>query len=275
MKYINEFLTARRLDGLANSTLIQYRMELTNLSNHLNKPTIIADTNDLRQYLSNYQYQAINTMCRRISTLKALYTWLVDEEYIEKNPMRKIKTPKQPALLPKALNKNDFDKIRYFSKTNRNQAILELLVSSGMRISELVNLDINDLDMCNRMIKIMGKGSKERIIHFSAIAKFCIVGYLTTRKDNNPALFIGKYGNRLSDRCIQQQIKLIGKKAGIHEKVTPHMLRHTCATNLYKNGADIGFIQEILGHSRPDTTKRYAVLDEDTKTKMYDKYAYM
>jgi len=273
MRYVQEFLTARKLDGLATGTLEQYKRELLKLAAYLDKPTIEATTNDLRQYLLQFQHMAQNSIARKISTVKAFYTWLVEEEYLEKNPTRKIKTPKEAVVLPKALTKEEFDRLRFHEKSTRNQAILELLVSSGMRISEMIQLNRADLDMNFRRIKVRGKGNKERLVHFSVIAKFCLMAYLAERKDNNPALFINKYGQRLSVRSVEMQIKEIGMAAGLRAKVTPHVMRHTFATNLYKNGADLGFIQDELGHARPDTTKRYAMLDEQTKMNMYDKYS--
>lgn len=273
MQYIQEFLTARKLDGLAPGTLEQYQMELAKLATYLQKPVINASTNELRTYLLQFQNLAQNTMSRKISTLKALYTWLVQEEYLEKNPMRKIKTPKEAMLLPKALTKEEFDRLRYHPKSKRNQAIIELLVSSGMRIGEMTALNRKDVDMVNRRIKVRGKGGKERIVHFSVIAKFCLSAYLDSRTDHNPALFINRYGQRLTARAFEQQIKRLGELAGIRTKVTPHVMRHTFATQMYKNGADLGVIQDLLGHARPDTTKRYAMLDQETMTRLYDKYS--
>ncbi|MDP4158140.1 MAG: tyrosine-type recombinase/integrase [Bacillota bacterium] len=273
MKYVIEFLIARKLDGLAPGTLDQYKRELVKLANYLDIPTVKATTNDLRQYLLQFQNMSQNSIARKISTVKAFYTWLVDEEYLEKNPTRKIKTPKEAVLLPKALTKEDFDRLRFHEKSIRNQAILELLVSSGMRISEMIQLNRDDLDMNFRRIKVRGKGNKERLVHFSVIAKFCLIAYLSPRTDENPALFINRYGKRLSIRSVELQVKQMGLASGLRAKVTPHVMRHTFATNLYKNGADLGFIQDELGHARPDTTKRYAMLDEQTKMNMYDKYS--
>lgn len=274
MQYIEQFLLAKKLEGLAKGTLIQYRMELNHLLPFLNKPTIEATTNDLRSYLLNYQLMSKRSLNRKISTLKSFYGWLVDEdEYnMEKNPMKKIKTPKEPESLPKNLTKQEYEKIRYCPKSDRNQAIIELLVSSGMRIGELVPLNIEDLDMENRQIKVIGKGSKERIVHFSTIAKFCLIAYLKQRKDKNPALFLNKYGNRLGARSIEMQVKRIGEKAGLIDKVTPHNFRHTFCSMLFSNGADIGFISLEVGHSSPRTTMKYARLDNQTRAKMHDKY---
>jgi len=197
---------------------------------------------------------------------------LVDEEILDRNPMKRIKTAKEPMSLPKNLNKEDFDKLRYYPKSPRNQAIFELLCSSGMRVSEMTALNIRDVDLVNRQVKVFGKGSKERIVHFSPIAKFCISNYIASRKDKEEALFISKYGDRLSIRSIEMQIKAMAVKAGIYEKVTPHCLRHTFASNLYRNGADIGFISMELGHSSPTVTMRYARLDNQTRASMHDRF---
>jgi len=272
MEYIKQFLSARKIEGLAEGTLDQYQRELRYLPPFLKKPTIEAKTNDLRPYFMQFQDMAPASIARKISTVKAFYQWLVDEEILERNPMKRIKTPKESMSLPKNLNKEDFEKLRYQVKSLRNQAILELLASSGMRVSEMTALNIHDVDLANRQIKVLGKGKKERIVHFSPTAKFCLNNYLETRKDDNPALFINRYGKRLSIRSIETQIKTEAEKAGIHEKVTPHCLRHTFASNLYQNGADIGFISMELGHSSPEITMRYARLNNQTRADMHDRF---
>lgn len=272
MRHVEQFLAAKKLEGLADGTLYQYHLELRYLPPFLKKPTPEATTNDLRAYFMQFHGMAQHTMSRKVATVKAFYAWLVDEEILERNPMKKIKTPKEQMSLPKNLSKEDFDRLRYYPKSTRNQAIFELLVSSGMRISELTSLNITDLDMTNRQIRIIGKGNKERIVHFSPVAKFCLNDYLVARKDNNPALFIQRYGNRQSCRAIEMQIKAMAKKAGINVKVTPHVLRHTFASALYANGADIGFISMELGHSSPEVTMKYARLDSKTRANMHDRF---
>lgn len=256
MRYVQEFLTARKLDGLAPGTLDQYRMELKKLAAYLDKPTIEATTLDMRGYLAQFSEMAQRSINRKISTSKAYYNWLVQEGKITVNPMFKIKTPDEPALLPKNLSKADVELLRWQPKSDRNKAIMELFVSSGMRIGELYKLNRKDLDMTNRKVKVLGKGGKERIVFFGQIAKYCLIHYFQSRKDDNPALFVNKYGERLSIRSIEMQIKAAAEKAGVNEKVTPHMLRHTFATSMYEQGADIDFIARLLGHKRVDTTRR-------------------
>ena len=272
MRYVQEFLTARKLDGLAPGTLNQYEMELKKFANYLDKPSTNATTNDIRGYLIQFSAMAQRSINRKISTLKAYYTWLVDEEYTEKNPTRKIKTPKEPDSLPRNLSHEDVELLRWYPKSPRNQAIMELLVSSGMRIGELVKLNRSDLVMVNRQIRVTGKGNKERLVFFGPIAKFCIISYLNSRKDDNPALFTNKYGERLTIRSIEMQIKDHARKAGINDKVTPHMLRHTFASGMYEQGADIDFIARLLGHGSTDTTRRYTSINSSAMAKMYDKY---
>lgn len=272
MNYVNRFLAARKIDGLASGTLDQYQRELKRLPGFLKKPTIEATTDDLRAFFSQFEGVAIASMARKISTAKAFYQWLIDEEVINRNPMKRIKAPREAMSLPKNLNKEDFDKLRYFKKSPRNQAIFELLSSSGMRISEMTALNINDVDLNNRQIIVLGKGNKERIVHFSPVAKFCLSEYIASRDDPDPALFINRDGERLSQRAIEMQLKDIAIKAGVTSKVTPHVLRHTFASNLYRNGADIGFISMELGHTKASTTLRYARLDNQTRANMHDRY---
>lgn len=273
MQYIEEFLSARKLDGLSSGTLYQYNLELKKLPSFLNKPTIEATTNDLRKYFYQFTNQAIRSMARKISILKAFYIWLVDEEIIEKNPMRRIKTPKEPKSLPNIMSKQEFEKLRYYKKSLRNRAIFELLSSSGMRIGEMVALNVCDIDMDNRQIKVLGKGNKERIVYFSHIAKFCLMDYLKSRKDNNEALFINKYGNRLGIRSIEMQTKNEAERAGISKKVTPHKYRHYMATQLYSNGCNLELIGELLGHSSLDTSKIYVHMSNSTIANAYDRYS--
>lgn len=273
MQYVNEFISARSLDGLVEGTLYQYKLELSKLAQFLNKPTLEATVTDLRNYLSQFSSMAQRSINRKISTAKAFYQWLVEEEYLERNPTRKIKTPKEPATLPRNINKEEVELLRWFPKSPRNQAIFELLVSSGMRIGELVKLNRNDIDMANRKIRVVGKGNKERIVFFGQIAKFCLLNYLKQRKDKNPALLLNKYGERLTIRSIEMQLKKQAEDAGINEKVTPHMLRHTFATGLCEQGASIDFIAQLLGHESTDTTRRYTHISGDTAARMYDKFA--
>lgn len=273
MEYINEFLSARKLDGLAESTLCQYGRELKIFYKHINKSTLNITTNELRNYFYQFHHLSQRSINRKISTLKAFYQWLINEEYIEKNPMRKIKTPKEPKTLPDILSEQEFEKLRYAPKTIRNRAIFELLSSTGMRISEMLALNINDIDLENRRIKVLGKGSKERIVYFTHIAKFCLINYLNNRKDNNPALFINKYNNRLGKRSVEMQTKSEAEKAGIRKKVTPHLYRHFMASRLYENNCSLEIIGKLLGHESINTTKIYAHISNSSIAKAYDKYS--
>ncbi|MBC2723318.1 site-specific tyrosine recombinase/integron integrase [Desulfosporosinus sp.] len=271
MRYVQEFLTARKLDGLAPGTLEQYEMELRYLPPFLGKPTIEATKTDLRAYLAQYKDMAERTYMRKVSILKAFYTWTTYEANIP-NPMQNIKVPKEPTSMIKYLEDKEFEKFRYVKRSLRNRAIIELLVSSGMRVSELVSVNIDDLDMENNEIKITGKGNKQRIVHFNTIAKDKLLEYLDTRKDKNPALFINKYGNRISIRAIEQQIKREAKLAGLRIEATPHTLRHTFATHLIQRGADIIFIAEEMGHESVSTTQKYAKLNLKARREMYKKF---
>ena len=271
MKYVEEFLVARTLDGYAEGTIYQYRLELRYLPPFLNKPTIEASTNDLRLYLTQFRHMAERSYIRKVSTLKAFYSWLTNALNIP-NPMIMIKVPKEPISIPKYLEDADFEKFRYVKRPIRNRAIIELLVSSGMRISEMVALNIKDLDMENREIKVKGKGNKERVVHFTTLAKDKLIEYQATRNDKDPALFLNRYGHRLTKRSVEYQVKREGKLAGLRMTVTPHTLRHTFATHLVQRGADIIFIADEMGHSSTDTARRYAKLNLKVRREMYRKF---
>ena len=271
MQTIKEFLTARKLDGLAPGTIDQYEMELRYLPPFQGKPTIDATKNDLRGYLAQFKDMAERTYIRKVSTLKAFYTWATYEANIP-NPMQNIKVPKEPVSMIKYLEDKEFEKFRYVKRPLRNRAIIELLVASGMRVSELVAVNISDLDYENNEIKVIGKGNKERIVHFNTIAKDKLIEYLDTRKDNNPALFANKYGKRISVRATEQQVKREAKLAGLRIEATPHTLRHTFATHLIQRGADLVFIAEEMGHESVSTTQKYAKLNLKSRREMYKKF---
>ncbi|WP_066972716.1 site-specific tyrosine recombinase/integron integrase [Methanobrevibacter filiformis] len=195
-----------------------------------------------------------------------------------------IKAPKRTKSLPKSLNENEVRKlinaceVDEYDNLNkqivklRNKLILALLYSSGLRISELVNLITKDIDFDERTIRIRGKGDKDRIVLFDEKTKEVIEEYLKLRDSNEEYLFLNSKINKpLTPRYIQLMIKRYAETAGIRKKVTPHILRHSFATHLLKNGVDIRVIQQLLGHSNLSTTQIYTSVDMDTLKTMYDK----
>ena len=199
--------------------------------------------------------------------------------------LRDVQTPKRTKSLPKSLNETeiislinamDCDKDDYLSQASeflrlRNKVILALLYSSGLRVSELVTLHSDSIDLSDRTIRIRGKGEKDRIVLFDEQTKELLEGYLKVRGDQSDYLFLNRSGNHLTPRYIQMMIKDYAKAAGIKKKVTPHILRHSFATHLLKNGVDIRAIQQLLGHSNLSTTQIYTSVDMHTLKNVYDR----
>lgn len=200
--------------------------------------------------------------------------------------LKEVQTPKRTKSLPKSLNEEEvmslitaLDDNNIFESSTphadflrfRNKLILALLYSSGLRVSELVNLRVNNIDLSERTMRIRGKGEKDRIVLFDDRTKNLIADYLAQRDDDSEYLFINRRGNHLTARYVQMMIKDYAKVAGIKKKVTPHILRHSFATHLLKNGVDIRAIQQLLGHSNLSTTQIYTSVDMETLKSVYDK----
>lgn len=200
--------------------------------------------------------------------------------------LKDVKTPKRTKSLPKSLNEDEVQKLinaldnyqtvdspssyAEFLK-RRNKLILALLYSSGLRVSELVNLQTDSIDFRERTIRIRGKGEKDRIVLFDDKTRDLIEAYLAKREDCSDYLFINRSGNHLTPRYVQMMIKDYARVAGIRKKVTPHILRHSFATHLLKNGVDIRAIQQLLGHSNLSTTQIYTSMDMETLKNVYDR----
>lgn len=260
------YIATKRLEGLSEHTLYNYELILANLSEVLVKPVSSITTMDLRMYLSLYsQGKKDTTVNSQISALKSFFSWLQDEEYIVKNPMRKIKLTKVPKRLRKAMNEEEVELLRQACKTPREHALCEFLVSTGCRLSECVGVDIKDINWNERSLDVIGKGDKERKVYFSTKAKILLQRYLETRDDKNPALFVTSKQphGRLGGRSIERAIDKIAIRAGLDKSIYPHLFRHTMATHSLNKGMSITALQELLGHEEPGTTQRYAVLSQE------------
>lgn len=204
-------------------------------------------------------------------------------EFSEINCLEEVQAPKRTKSLPKSLSEEDVRKLidavevsddgselHVFIRT-RDRLILSLLYSSGLRVSELVSLRINDIDLQDRTIRIRGKGDKDRIVLFDENTRHLLEDYLQKRVYESDYLFLNRFGDPLTPRYVQMMIKNYARKAGINKKVTPHILRHSFATHLLKNGVDIRAIQQLLGHSNLSTTQIYTSVDMQTLKNVYDR----
>lgn len=232
---------------------------------------------DYLEYLFKKKYNK-NSITRKIIAIRNFYRYLLKIKKIKHNPFEYILTPKKEKKIPGVLTEKEVELLLESADGNnffdlRDRSILELLYSSGIRVNELVNLNINDIDFINEEIKVLGKGNKERIVPVGSVAMNWLNRYIKELKkiSSEKILFINKNKKRLTTRSIEMIIKKYAKKAGILKKITPHTLRHSFATHLLDRGADLRSVQELLGHSNLSTTQIYTHLSIQKLKKEYDK----
>lgn len=267
-----DYLTIER--GLAQNTIISYRYDLIKYINFLKNNNINSFNQAKKDLVNNYfvylrkNNLEINSISRNLVAVKMLYRFLLTEGFIKEDITGLIEFPRMSKKLPHILSLREInlllDKANFKSNLGlRDLAILELLYATGLRVSELTYLKIDDINMENRMLKCLGKGSKERIIPFGSKADESLGLYLDkvrpklVKNPNEDILFLNSRGERLSRQGIFYLVKKYVRKAGIEKKITPHTLRHTLATHLLENGADLRSVQEMLGHSDISTTQIY------------------
>lgn len=271
------FLASKQLEGLSKVTLDGYKIELRLFAKHIQKPIEQITTADIRAYLGQFPHLKLSSLTKRLSVLKSFFGWLNSEEIIQRDPTRKIKPPKTEKALPKALTIEELEMLREACQTSRERALIEIFYATGCRLSEIYQLNRQDINWQTQSARVIGKGTKEREVFFSFRALFHLRKYLASRNDDCPALFITerKPYRRLSRRAIQREIKLIAQRAGIKKNVHPHTMRHTFATLTLNNGADLATIQALLGHANPATTQIYAQVSDERKREQYKSHFVM
>lgn len=265
---IEWYVSAKRVEGLSPKTIDGYIIELRLFSDHVKKKVNDISPSDIRAYLANNANVKKSTIGKKLACIKSFFGWLTSEEIIPRDPSFKIKSPKVEKLLPKALKIEEIEMLRESCQNNRQRAFLEVFYSTGARLSEIIELNIEDIDFVKFDAIVMGKGSKERKVFFSSKAMYHLKKYLSDRKDDCEALFvtIRKPYRRISARAIQDEFKKIADQAkplGYDKNTYPHRLRHSFATISLNAGASLHSVQRMLGHSSADTTQRYAHLDEE------------
>lgn len=241
-----------------------------------NKDLLKIDTKEIQIFLEKEYEKSSRTKAHYITVLNNFYDFLIKENITKTNPLANIKLPKIEKKLPDYLTIEEVNKLLDFPLNKaydfRNKAMLELLYATGIRVSELINLRISDIDFTNDYIRIIGKGSKERIVPFNDISKKYLILYINDyrpillKRKTNEFLFINNLSNQISRQGFFKILKEICFKQGINKNVSPHTLRHSFATHLLNNGADLRIIQELLGHSDLSTTQIYTeVLNEKLK----------
>ncbi|OGC04647.1 tyrosine recombinase XerC [candidate division WOR-1 bacterium RIFOXYA12_FULL_43_27] len=270
------------LDGLENErnyspyTILNYRIDLAELDKFLkNKKADFAKVDRVlaREFLYALQKKySRRSLARKISACRSFFRFLLREKYLNQNPFELVKTPKLERRLPNFLYEDEMNKLLENIVNPRDKAILELLYSSGIRVSEVTKLNLSDLDLEAGEIRVFGKGSKERIVLVGRFAVAAIKDYIKNErpKVKSLALFLNKRGGRLTQRSIERMIKFLSKKSGLLKKVTPHTIRHTFATHLLTRGADLRTVQELLGHTSLSTTQVYTHVTKEKLKSVYD-----
>lgn len=287
---VEDYLRYSQIErGLSANTITSYRQDLTAFINFLKKEhlkTWPTKALDIDAFLAQQRdlNKATSSISRLISSLRKFYQWLVRQNIQKINPMLEIDSPKKRRSLPVALTVDEINHLLDQPNTNkklglRDRALLETLYATGIRVSELINLKFNDLHEELKLIKVFGKGSKERLIPISEVALSWIESYKEKVRDplilkvgqNSDFIFLNSRGTALTRQAVWQIIKKYCNMAGIQKNVTPHTLRHTFATHLLENGADLRVVQEILGHSDISTTQIYTNLSQKHILQVYAK----
>ena len=263
---VEAFLAAKRIDGCRPKTIKGYRERLKLFMTQCSKPVQQITTDDLREYLAylvDERHLMDNSVQAHINTLRSFFSWLVDEDNIRKSPMRKIKSLKIDKLRSRhPLTAEQLELVRDGCRGYKEKALVEFLVSSGCRVSEVAGLRVDDIDWRDRKCKVIGKGNKERTVYFSVRAKLMLQLYIAERRGGE-ALFASSRApyEQLTDRGIEKMISKLGKRIGMERPLYPHLMRHTFASHALNCGMELTIIQHLLGHSDPKTTLIYAEID--------------
>lgn len=258
---ITMYLQAKRLEGVASGTLQNYFYLLRKLALYSHKQVKDINLNDLRGFLfQECEGLKPSTTNMKVTYIQNFFRWMVEEEIIDKDPSRKLPQVKLPKRLRTGLTVEELEKLRLACIDTRERAIIELLFATGCRLSELVGINIDDLNYSDNSIRVIGKGNKERTVFFNTKAKVHIDNYLKDRKGQDNALFVSikRPYKRIHSKGIQKIIKNISERAGFEKSVFPHLFRHSFASIGLQNGASITTIQSLLGHSSVITTEKYA-----------------
>lgn len=265
-EYLILFLDAKKIEGCSERTIQYYRTTIEKLFSYIKTPVRKISTEEIRRYL--VEYQQINN-CSKVTVdnvrrnISSFFSWLEEEDYIIKSPMKRIHRIKTKQQVKGIISDEAIEILRDHCGCPRDLAMIDLLYSTGIRVGELVNLNISDIDFESRECIVFGKGDKERKVYFDAKAKIHIQHYLNSRKDNNPALFVtldAPY-ERLKISGVEIRMRKLGRELNM-EKIHPHKFRRTMATRAIDKGMPIEQVQKILGHSQIDTTMKYAIVNQ-------------
>lgn len=296
---IKRFIVAKKIKGCTDRTLKYYAKQLTVILAKIGKNAVEVTADDMRYHIAVQIQRGLSkeTINNDIRVMRSFYQWMTDEDIVVKNPMNKISAIKREYKPKEAFTDDEIVRMRSLLTTNREKAIFELLLCTGCRISELVGIRIDDVDIKEERILVHGKGQKDRHVYLNANAKFALLEYSKERKDQNVWLFpggsynaiiesglVGKHEGKnwykmpelvepdahIDKGTIEQMIQRLGKKCGV--KAYPHKFRRTCATNALRSGMPIEMVSKMLGHANIAVTQLYLDLKEEDLKNMHKKY---
>ena len=282
-KSVDEYLTYLKYERkLSNNTYESYRYNLIKVGEYFNTNNLLElSEDDIRMFLYKSK-ESSKTNAHYLTVLKSFYDYMLDLEKIKVNPCSNIKQPKLEKSLPKFLTVNEVDKLLNIDLKKpidyRNKAMLEVLYATGMRISELLNLTLSNYNPEDGSIKVMGKGSKERYVPISNVAIKYLDMYLNKYRSfilktkESEYIFVNYNGKKMSRQGFFKILKALCQKSGINKEISPHILRHSFATHLLNNGADLRIIQELLGHASISTTEIYSHISNKKIKEDYQKH---
>ena len=281
--YLEDYLKyLKAVKKYSNYTITSYEIDIKEFITFLKKDNILNINYETVSLYLEYLYKIKlnrNTISRKLSSLRSFYEYLKKEKIIETNYFKEVSNPKKYLTLPKYVDNNDLEKMFLIpnldtSLGQRNRLIIELLYATGVRVGELVNIKLEDIELSQNTIKILGKGSKERVVIYGSFCEDILRLYLADGRNKlNPKsnyLILNKNGNKLTTRTIRNIIDNIILQAHITNHVSPHMLRHTFATDLLSNGADLMSVKELLGHESLNTTSIYTHLTDEQIRNVYN-----
>jgi site-specific recombinase XerD len=264
---LTSFISAKRIEGCSEKTLNYYENTIKLLLASLSKELHEVTTNDIRCYLADFQSKNGSSKVtidniRRI--FSSFFSWLEDEDYIVKSPVRRIHKVRSEITVKEVISDEHLEKLRDSCRELRDLAMIDFLVSTGVRVGELVKIDRKDIDFQERQCIVLGKGNKERTVYFNARTKVHLQNYLATRKDDDPALFVtlAKPHTRLTISGVEVRMRELGKRSNVC-RIHPHKFRRTLATMAIDKGMPIEQVQRLLGHCKIDTTLHYAMVNQN------------
>ena len=267
IEYMDMFISAKRIEGCSERTLAYYKATIEHMLSIIVTPLRQVQTDDLRAYLAEYQLRnncSKTTVDNIRRNLSSFFSWLESEDYIIKSPIRRIHKIRTGSKVKETLSEECIEKLRDSCLQIRDLAMIDLLYSTGIRVGELVNLNINDINFEERECIVYGKGNKQRKVYFDAKTKVHLKRYLEQRKDCSEALFVTLDSpfERLKISGVEIRLRKLGRLASLDQRVHPHKFRRSMATRAIDKGMPIEQVQKLLGHQQIDTTMHYAMVNQ-------------